>query len=114
MTSKLNAKNLLDYIRTTKDKYKFRAEAPDKCPIACYLKSLGYRDPEVFGSEIFYTDSRGYFISYSAFNDRNYPRWILDFVTAYDEAKPKHRLATAAKVLERVVAKQSKKKVSSQ
>jgi hypothetical protein len=113
MTSKLTAKNLLNYIKTTRDKYRFQAQAPDNCPIACYLKSLGYRDPEVFGNELYYTDHRGERVGYSAEDSRKYPAWILDFVTAYDESNPKHRLATAAKVLERVVAKQSKRKVSS-
>lgn len=112
MTSKLTAKKLLNYIKTTRDKYRFSPRT-NSCPIACYLKSLGYRDPEVFGNELYYTDHRGERVGYSAEDSRKYPAWILDFVTTYDESNPKHRLATATKVLERVVAKQSKRKVSS-
>lgn len=112
MTSKLTAQKLLNYLRMTREKYNFRANKPTQCPIACYLKSVGYKNPEVYGNELYYENNKGEYSLLSE-GDSRYPAWILDFVTTYDESNPKHRLATATKVLERVVAKQSKRKVSS-
>ena len=105
MNPKLTAKNLLNYIRTTKDKPKFRSDDPTSCPIACYLKFLGNKDVYVDAAKISYVNRKGQDATYLDL-DSSWPRWIVKFVRMYDNAKPKHRLRTACKVLEQVVMKQ--------
>lgn len=111
MNPKLTAKNLLNYIRTTKDKPKFRSRKDTLCPIAWYLKSLGYAYPHVSNDEIFYYNKKGASVEYSNL-DPHYPKWIDRFIMAYDSAGPKHRLRTASKVLEQVITKQVNRKMT--
>lgn len=111
MNPKLTAKNVLNYIRTTKDKSKFRSGKSTCCPIAWYLKSLGYAYPHVSSDEVFYYNKKGRPVDYRN-SQRDYPNWIERFVLAYDFANPKHRLRTASKVLEQVVTKQVNRKMT--
>lgn len=111
MNPKLTAKNLLNYLRTTKDKYRFRAKSSEYCPIATYLSTLGYKDITVGPGGVFYTNTKGKDAIYVA-EEASWPAWISRFVNTYDNANPKHRLATATKVLEEVISKQIDRKMT--
>lgn len=111
MNPKITAKNVLNYIRTTKDRYKFRRE-DSYCPIACFLKSLGYTDVSVDSARIKYKNTQGGLVEYD-FAFSYLPLWVSEFVDTYDWTNNrKNRLATASKVLERVVSKQVNRKMT--
>lgn len=91
---KLTKKGLRSYLESHRGKYFHNADAT-QCPIASYLKSMGYKEVRVGNQSV------GYYRNGRLQRDDLLPVWAVKFICAFDNLKGyKHLGRTALKIME--------------